>query len=347
MSTQWFEHKGEHEDIALSTRVRLARNIDGIPFPGRQNKEQAAKTANLLAAPILENNVTAPHFTRSDMAALSETERASLVERHLVSPFFATPAAGAVLLHSSDNGIAIMLNEEDHMRLQVLGTGLCPEACMETAIRLDTMIDEGLTSHGFKYAFSERLGYLTHCPTNLGTGLRVSVMLHLPLLGSGGQMAALANSAGKLGIAVRGIYGEGSKEHGNLYQISNQSSLGTTEQEQIAKVREVVTGLIERERQARKMVLETAPNALEDKVFRAAGLLTYARKMSASEALTLISDYRLGVSLGLIKADMTTLNALLSQIMPATLSLSAGHSLPAHERDAYRAELIRRVLPKP
>ncbi len=347
MSAQWFEHSGDHADIALSTRVRLARNIEGIPFPGRQNKEQAVKAADLLSAPILENKVTASRFTRKEMASLSDTERASLVERHLVSPYFATPAPGGVLLLSSDNGIAIMLNEEDHMRLQVLGTGLCPEACMETAVRLDNMIDEGLTSHGAKYAFSEKLGYLTRCPTNLGTGLRVSVMLHLPLLAAGGQMTALANSAGKLGIAVRGIYGEGTKEHGNLFQISNQSSLGTTEQEQIAKVREVVSGLIERERQARKMALETAPNALEDKVFRAAGLLTSARKMSASEALALLSDYRLGVSLGLIQADIAVLNSLQSQMMPATLSLAVGRTLPAAERDIFRAELIRRVLPKP
>jgi len=343
MTEKWFEHVGEETDIAVSTRVRLARNIDNTPFPARQDGSAAAETAALLKAPVLENPVTAGQFSEISISKINALERLSLVERHLISPAFAKSDAGVLLL-SRDEGIAVMLNEEDHMRLQVLGAGFCPEKCLETAVRLDRMIEEGLTSRGAKYAFDENWGYLTRCPTNLGTGMRVSVMLHLPALASGGKVAALTGALGKMGIAVRGFYGEGSREFGELYQVSNQLTLGSTEEELVSRMRDVCSRVIGEERNARNEMLASSREQLEDKVYRAEGLLKSARVLTASEAMQLLSDARLGMSLGLIKGGMKDINAMLSDILPATLTIKAREPLSPERRDVKRAAVLREIF---
>ena len=340
----WFEIHGTDADIAVSTRVRLARNVENIPFGHRQSAEDAEKVVALCSSQIMENAVTKDVFTLKKSASLSDAERISLVERHLISPEFAKSTLPRALCLSADEGIAVMINEEDHLRLQVIGEGLCIAECLECAVRIDTLIDEGLVSQGAKYAFDETLGYLTHCPTNLGTGLRVSVMLHLPALAASGRLKALMNAAGRLGLAIRGYYGEGSREAGDLYQISNRITLGYTEKELCDNLNETVAQIIREEREARKALLESDRLHLEDKLYRSHAILTSARLISAEEAMNLLSDERLGISLGLIDGEISTVNALISDIQPATLCLNAAISAGAQERDETRATLLRKRL---
>ena len=340
----WFTIKGDQNDIAVSTRVRLARNIEGIPFGARQSAADSEKVVRLCSAQLLENPVTKDVFTLKKSGSLSDAERMSLVERHLISPEFARSTLPRAVCLSADEGISVMINEEDHLRLQVLGRGLCIEQCMDCAVRIDTLIDEGLNANGAKYAFDEKLGYLTHCPTNLGTGLRVSVMLHLPALAANGRLKSLMKAAGNLGLDIRGYYGEGSRESGDLYQISNRITLGYTEKELCDNLQEIVTQIIKEERDARKALVDSDRIHLEDRVCRAHALLTGARLISGEEAMSLLSDERLGVSLGLLKGNMDTINDLISEIQPATLCLNAAIRANAVERDETRASLLRKRL---
>lgn len=340
----WFEIHGSDADIAVSTRIRLARNIANIPFGSRQSAEDAERVVSLCSSQLMENPVTQNVFTLKKSSSMSDAERVSLVERHLISPEFAKSTLPRALCLSEDEGIAVMINEEDHLRLQVIGSGLCINECLECAVRIDTLIDEGLNSHGAQYAFDETLGYLTHCPTNLGTGLRVSVMLHLPALAANGRLKALMNAAGRLGLAIRGYYGEGSREAGDLYQISNRITLGYTEKELCDNLNETVAQIIAEERAARKELLDADRLRLEDKVCRAHALLSSARLISADEAMGLLSDERLGISLKLLDGDIETINALISEIQPATLCLNAAISAGAQERDETRATLLRKRL---
>ena len=340
----WFNINGSDGDIAVSTRVRLARNIEGIPFGARQSAEDAEKIVALCSSQLMENPVTKDVFTLKKSASMSDAERVSLVERHLISPEFAKSSLPRALCLSSDEGISVMINEEDHIRLQVIGTGLCIDECLDCAVKIDTLIDEGLNAHGARYAFDDKLGYLTHCPTNLGTGLRASVMLHLPALAANGRLKALMNAAGSLGLAIRGYYGEGSRESGDLYQISNRITLGYTEKELCDNLREIVAQIISEERAARKALMDAERLRLEDKVCRSHALLVSARLISAEEAMGLLSDERLGISLGLLPGDVRTVNDLISEIQPATLCLTAAISAGAEQRDETRAALLRKRL---
>ena len=340
---KWFEIKGTETDIAVSTRVRLARDMDKIPFGPRMSASDAERVIELISSPVLENAVTAKEFKLVHAETLSENELFSLVERHLISRQFAKSGNKRALLLSADESISIMINEEDHLRLQVLGKGLCLEDCLESAVKLDTLIDEGLSSKGAKYAFDENLGYLTQCPTNLGTGLRASVMLHLPVLTESGKMASLVQAAGKLGLAVRGYYGEGTQESGNLYQISNRLSLGYSEEELTQNLKDTVMQIINEERLSLEALKKSDYYGLADRVCRAEVVLKSARMMSTAEAMSLLSDYRLGITAGIINGDMDKINSLLNKIQPVTLVMNKKAAQP-EQRDIARAELIREYL---
>lgn len=336
---EWFELSGSDGDIAVSTRVRLARNLKNLPFAAKMTDQDAEKVIAAVSRPIMENPVFAGRFKLKKYGSAPSGELAALAERHLISKEFAAARNTRALLLSDDEGISVMINEEDHIRLQVLGSGLCLEKCLETAVRLDTVIDEGLGNELGGYAFDNKLGYLTNCPTNLGTGMRASVMLHLPSLAASGQARSLAKTASQFGLAVRGFYGEGSGASGDIFQISNRVTLGYTESELVERLGEAVSNIIREERASRKAEYEAAPEAAEDTAHRAAALLSSARRMSTEEAMRLLSAYRAGISSGILKGDITSVNSLLWKIQPASVG-----GTNAAERDVMRAKLLRKEI---
>ncbi len=333
---KWYESVGEMGDIVISSRIRLARNLANYPFPARLTAS-AAKDILDRVSEYITGSAGGNEFELIDLSGADSVISGSLVERHLISPELATKGGNRGVVLSKDESVSVMINEEDHLRIQVLGSGLCLNECMKKA----DMLDDLLEGH-FSYAWDDRLGYLTHCPTNLGTGLRASVMLHLPAHTDTGEIKLLINTLGKLGFAVRGLYGEGSAALGSLFQISNQLTLGPTEQETLDRLVQVVKSTIDRERFLRSKIEEENPNYLADKVWRAYGILKYARKVSANEAMELLSVIREGVSIGEIKdIDMSLLNTLLWSIQPSQLILSSGRNLTENERDLARAAYIR------
>ena len=271
------------------------------------------------------------------MKDLSRLQAVSLAERHLISPEFASKQDGSALVLSSDESVSIMLCEEDHIRLQVMKAGLALEEAYDIADKLDSMLDKKL-----KYAFDERIGYLTQCPTNLGTAMRASVMLHLPALTRCGQMTRLANTVSKLGLTIRGANGEGSQPKGDIYQISNQITLGITEETAIANLKSIVLQLIAQERAAAAEIVKNP--AEEDKIFRALGVLRNARLLSTDEFMELISVVRLGAARGLIDVGIEKINELIVNMQPATISASNSEANNPAARDAYRAKAVREAL---
>lgn len=333
---KWYSIAPKGADpIVLSSRIRLARNLASLPFPGRMSREQQTD----LVARVREC-VSAWHaesFTEYNETTPANT-LAALAESHLISPDFAGASHIRAAFISGDESVSLMVCEEDHLRLQLLGQGLCLTELYAKADRLDD--DLGGRLH---FAFDEQLGFLTHCPTNLGCGLRASVMLHLPALAQSGGLRRISENAAKMGIALRGFFGEGSDPAGALYQISNQASLGLSEGEILQRVTEVVEHLLREEMRLRRELLRADEGALSDRVWRAHGLLSSARRMSTAEAMRLLSDIRLGISLSLLpeEADLP-LFGLLREIMPAVID-PQGKMTPT-ERDTARADLLRKTF---
>lgn len=336
---KWFDRKGEHSEVAVSTRVRLARNLRGYPFPARMNAEQARQVLEKVSDALI-SGASGLNLKLTELTSENRQEAASMVERHLISPEFAQGRNVRGVVLSPDESVSVMINEEDHLRIQVLGPGLCLDACLKEAERLDTLLDETLP-----YAFDERLGFLTNCPTNLGTGLRASVMLHLPALSRTGALREIVSAAGKLGFAVRGMYGEGSAARGDLYQLSNQFTLGFTESQIAGRMMDSVQNIISQELAAREELKKSNKIAFEDKVWRAFGILSSARLLSSQEAEALLSELRLGSACGVI-SDITPeqIDRLFFKMQPMTLSLSLGGKMPPAGRDAARAQLIGNTL---
>lgn len=336
---KWYEKNGEQGDVIISTRVRLARNLKNYPFPCKLQKDDMQKV-NAAVKEALDATPLGGQFDYIDMAALNQTEAVSLVERHLVSPEFISEREGRALLLMKDESVSIMLNEEDHLRIQVMQQGLNLDAAYQLADQLDTLLDERL---GF--AFDDRLGYLTQCPTNLGTGMRASLMLHLPELQENGVMNRLAGNLSKLGITIRGIYGEGTEPKGALYQLSNQVTLGLSEKAAITNLRDIAMQLVAQERAAREEMakhLETL-----DAVGRSLGILQNACLLSNEEFMKLISNVRLGIAMGAVQGiSYDQVNALMIEAQPATLMKNAGKNLTPPQRDKQRAELVKQRLIK-
>ena len=286
------------------------------------------------------NSILSKEFRFIPLENTTQEEAVSLVERHIVSPEFIADRRGKAVLISADESISIMVNEEDHLRIQVLREGFSLKEAAETADRIDTLLSENRD-----FAFDPELGYLTQCPTNLGTGLRASVMLHLPGLTESGAMPRIASNLSKLGLTIRGTYGEGSKSIGALYQLSNQITLGLSENEAIENLRAITVQLMEEERKARAQMSEEI--AWQDKIDRAAGVLKSARVLSSSEFMELLSYIRLGLSTGVLQGVTTQeLNALMVNAQPATLMARAGKQLDETQRDVLRADMAREVCAK-
>ena len=326
-TAKWYEKAGSCGDVVVSTRVRLARNLKQYPFPARASASQREAVERQVKDALLSgNSILSKEFRFVPLENTTQEEAVSLVERHIVSPEFIADRRGKAVLISADESISIMVNEEDHLRIQVLREGFSLKEAAETADRIDTLLSENLD-----FAFDPELGYLTQCPTNLGTGLRASVMLHLPGLTESGAMPRIASNLSKLGLTIRGTYGEGSKSIGALYQLSNQITLGLSENEAIENLRSITVQLMEEERKARAQMSEEI--AWQDMIDRAAGVLKSARVLSSSEFMELLSYIRLGLSTGVLQGVTTQeLNALMVNAQPATLMARAGKQLDETQR---------------
>lgn len=323
----------------ISTRVRLARNLKDYPFPCRLSEQGRKKVIEKVTSAIRDSNSSiASDFNLIKLDDLTEAQGVSLVERHLVSPEFISETEGRALLLSKDESMSIMINEEDHIRLQVITDGLSLEQAYDTADKLDTLLDENL-----EFAFDDKLGYLTQCPTNLGTGMRASVMLHLPALEMSRTIGRIAGNLSKLGLTIRGAYGEGSEPSGSLYQLSNQVTLGISEKAAIENLENITKQLVSQEQQARERLAKSID--IQDSVSRSLGLLKSAMVMTHDEALKLLSNVRFGILSGQIK-DVTAevVDSLMEKIEPATLMVNAGKNLSAQERDIERAKILREAL---
>lgn len=349
--TEWLRGEGDCNDVVMSSRARLARNVAGFPFAAKSTKRDRQQTLDLCRSWLLQSNLS-DRLMWVDLHDAPPVERTLLVERHLISKQLSKgkstgdggPAGDdprGVAISLPDERLSIMVNEEDHLRIQVIRSGLALSECWSHIDQVDDKIESGLT-----YAFSDRFGYLTACPTNVGTGLRMSVMLHLPALKLTGDIEKVKRAASDMGLAVRGFYGEGSDAAGDFYQISNQTTLGKPEAKIIHELeREIIPRVIEYERVARRSLVAKRKIGLEDQVFRAMGILTTARLLATDEAMLLLSNVRLGVVLGLIKdVDQRRVNQLMLLVQPSHLQRAAGRELDQEQRRAARALLVRQRL---
>ncbi len=337
----WLNDDGEDHDIVISSRIRLARNLDKVPFPTSDQKEPLEKTLEYMEQEF--NGKSFDEFKDFQLVKMSDLEpiqKQVLIEKHLISPNLAENNDSGAALISENEQVSIMINEEDHLRLQIYYPGLQLKSAMETSFEIDDWIESKIG-----YAFDEEKGYLTSCPTNVGTGLRASVMMHLPALTMTNQMNQIVPEINKLGLVVRGIYGEGSEALGNLYQVSNQVTLGKNEVEIIQDLASVVRELIDSERRSREWIVQQSGIQLEDKLFRSYGILSNSRIIHSKEASKCLSDIRLAIDLGWIKnVSRTILNELMVLTQPGFLQHYAKKTLSPRERDVFRAKLIRERL---
>lgn len=338
----WMSGRGEDGDIALSSRIRLARNLSGIPFPNRAADSQLAEVICELKGAVnglREDDEYKYMFIEMDK--LTPLDRNVLVEKHIVSPHHVQQPENRALIIRDDAAVSIMINEEDHLRIQCMMPGLNLSDALELANKIDDAIEERQD-----IAFDEQVGYLTACPTNLGTGLRASVMVHLPALVATRKINRIINAFTQLGLAIRGLYGEGTEASGNIFQISNQLTLGYTEQGIIDNLSSVVKQVVDNERMARGMMLDQSGEALADRVWRAYGTLRYARTMSGQEALSLLSEVRLGIDLEIVdEVPAHIFNELLVTTRPNFLQkLAVKMGLKEVNRDQLRAQVIRDTI---
>ena len=338
-SVMWYEKQNKQPDVVVSSRIRLARNCTELPFPCRMSAEDRRKLSDRVEAALEPGNFSGSlAFRRVDMGALTDEQALAYVEQHCISPDFAQEREGRTLFLSADSSVSIMVGEEDHLRIQILGANECLREEMELAEKLDTLLDEQL-----HFAFDEKLGYLTQCPTNLGTGLRASVMLSLPALEATGALQKLAGSVQKLGLALRGTFGEGSNVKGSLYQLSNQVTLGISEENAIENLSGIANQLVEQERRARKALLEQTD--LEDRIWRAYGVCRYARSLTMEEFRQYASLLRVGIGMEYFDGlTAPTLDRLLETVGAGSLMTAAGRQLEPSERDRIRAERVREAL---
>lgn len=333
--SSWYNCEPCNNDVVVSTRIRLARNLSGIPFPSRMTLAQAEELKQKVKSAIYDSNTPfAKSLKYIDMSTVPQNEIGAMVERHIISREFAERTEGRAIILSEDESISIMIGEEDHIRIQVILGGFQLEKAYDIAENLDSLLFSRL-----HFAFDENLGFLTECPTNLGTGLRASVMLHLPVCEANGDVASVAEAVGKIGLTIRGMYGEGSRSAASFYQISNQITLGISEKNAIDNLKIIASQIIEKENEGRKRLDKTE---LEDNVYRAFGILENSRILSSGEMTELLSRIKLGVGMGIIKKDVNALK-LLIEGQPHMLIKKYGEMTPK-ERDILRATDVRTIL---
>ncbi len=335
----WMTGGQTEHGAVLTSRIRFARNLRGHSFPGWAKREERAETLAVLRPAVEELSAMKDAFSR-ELGDLTPVQKQVLVERHLISREHAARSEGSAAVIERRQSFSIMINEEDHLRMQAIRSGLRLSEAFESLSSLDSELEAKLD-----YAFDPTLGYLTTCPTNLGTGLRASAMLHLPGLVLSDQIGPVLQAVAKIGLAVRGLYGEGTESLGNLYQMSNQSTLGESEETIIARLERVIAQVAGHELNARDKLMEDDPQMVADKIGRAYGVLRYAHLIDSKEALNHLSLLRLGGNLGFFSAETVTLcDTLLMDIQQAHLQLHAGIKLSPDHRDTIRAEIMRSRL---
>ncbi|MDF2724561.1 MAG: ATP:guanido phosphotransferase [Paenibacillus sp.] len=339
--SDWMKGNSPESDVVISTRIRLARNLQNEPFPilatNAQSKEVLDQVVNVLNEHHLERVSKLDLYILDEM---SELQKRVLVEKHLISPSLASESRNGAVMISDNESVSIMVNEEDHLRIQCLSPGFQIREAWEIANKIDDIFEQHID-----YAFDERRGFMTSCPTNVGTGIRASVMMHLPALVLTQQMTRILQAINQVGLAVRGIYGEGSEAIGNVFQVSNQITLGQSEEEIIDNLHSVAKQIIEHERAARQKLLAESKLRISDRVSRSYGILSHAAIMDSKEAAQRLSDVRLGVDLGLLPNVSThILNELMVMTQPGFLQQFAGTKLSADDRDVRRAQLIREKI---
>ncbi len=338
-SGEWLRGAGPEADIVISSRIRLARNLADFPFISRANEQDRERIESILHERVLSLEASS-QLLYVDVEQLETLDRQLLVERHLISREHAESRGSRAVAINDRETISLMINEEDHLRIQVMQSGFNLPGAWEQINRIDDLVEQHVT-----FAFDDRLGYLTACPTNVGTGMRVSVMLHLPALVITRQIEKVFRSLQKINLAVRGLYGEGSQAMGDFYQISNQITLGRSETELTDQIREIVPVIIDYERQARDFLVKESQENLHDRVSRAYGILRTAQTISSEETMHLLSSVRMGVNLGLIPyLEIPKVNELFIYTQPAHLQKLAGSELGAIDRNIERARYLRRHL---
>ncbi|KGG80117.1 ATP:guanido phosphotransferase [Caloranaerobacter azorensis H53214] len=338
---KWLKGNNKPKDIVVSTRIRLARNIEDFLFPEIMTIESANEVINRVRDSIIEGNtILSREFDFFRTKEISPLDRQVFVEKHIISPgLISNPEKSAFLLRK-DEKVTVMINEEDHIRIQVLLPGLELEKGWDLCNKIDDVIEENV-----KYAFDEKLGYLTSCPTNVGTGMRASVMLHLPSLVMTGHINKVLQAVNQVGLTVRGLYGEGTDASGNLFQISNQTTLGETEEEIIEKLKKIVLQIIDHEKESRQRLMNLKRIEVEDRIYRSLGILKNSRIITSKESMKLLSDVRMGIEMGIINdIDLEKINNLMILSQPASIQKYSGRGLNARERDIKRAEMIREYL---
>ena len=333
----WYLQSGKESDVVVSSRIRLARNIIEYPFETRCSKKENEEIVNTIKEVLPSIGYGLKILKLKDM---DDITKMSLVEKRLVSPDFVMNKndIGAIAINEEEN-ICIMINEEDHLRLQVFAPGFEIEELLKLMVEIDTKFGKTLN-----YAYNDKYGYLTACPTNVGTGMRVSVMVHLPALTKTGNIQKVLHIINNFGMNIRGIYGEGSKAAGDMYQISNKQTLGVSEEEIINNMKIIVEKIIEQERLARKYLAKHSIE-LEDKVYRSFGVISNCKKISSEEAREILSDVKLGTDLGIIKElDDLKVKKLYLYIKPANLQKYLGEVNDNYERDIKRAEVIKNII---
>ncbi|PKM55118.1 MAG: protein arginine kinase [Firmicutes bacterium HGW-Firmicutes-5] len=343
---KWYDLESEtYHGVVISSRVRLARNLVNHPFPNRLDDEGANQVINMTKNAIETTKETlTSFFEHVAMNRINQVDKIAMMEKHIISPQFVKVKMPASLILSKDEALSIMINEEDHIRIQSMACGMNLEKALKEANHIDDLFEEALD-----YAFDDKFGYLTACPTNLGTGLRASYMIHVPALETTGQLQFILEAIGKFGLTVRGIYGEGTEAQGSVFQISNQVTLGQTEYEIIDNLTSVTKQIIEQELIVRHKLLKDKRKFFEDAVYRSYGVLSHARMITSKEAMRLLSDLKVGIELGVIETvDNRSINIynLMAKIQPANLQIIYNRDLDLNERDSARADYIRDHLPQ-
>ncbi len=336
----WVECNDNIEDIVISSRIRLARNIKATPFPNIISNEEGRNLVTSIEDAFFSSDSMKENYNCVHLWEMDKVSNISFLEKHLISKKLIENSNKSAFISDKDETVSIMINEEDHIRLQCISSGGDLKDIWSYCEKLDDYLEEKM-----EYAFDEKLGYLTACPTNLGTGLRASVMMHLPALTFNNEMSGVLNALTQVGMTIRGLYGEGSGAYSNLYQISNQLTLGINEKDILSNLKAVVNQLITQEHLSREQTLKKYNYEIEDKIYRSLGILRYAVTIDIKECLKLLSNVRMGVEMGIIKdVSKGVLNDILVNTQPATLNKKFDTKLAERELNLKRAQYIREKL---
>lgn len=339
---KWYEEKGENSDIVISSRVRLARNLSKFPFPSRLSEDQSVQLLQEVDGGMKDYETEDGKFLFCCLDEVSDMDKMAMVERHILSPEMSVKKAHTGLLISQNESVSMMINEEDHLRIQAFAGGMNIYKALQKANELDDAANDK-----FGFSFDEKYGYLTACPTNVGTGLRASYMVFLPALSAAGKIKKLTQEVSKYGVTLRGIYGEGSEGIADIYQISNQKTLGSSERDIIEDLDNIVTQIIKQERKRREYVLSNNYDILEDQIYRSYGILKYTRQINTKDAMDLLAQIKFGLDSGILQPmGKYNIYKMMMAIQPSNLQYSLGKNVGNGIRDKIRAEYLNKNLPQ-